>query len=103
MKRNHAFTVAISVSLVSVMGLCQVAAQKALPIAKTLVVNGKRVQTSLVQIDNRLYASVDDLASSLDGSLTSKATTVELSLPIGTRSQDTSTSGAVNGAGTVKG
>jgi hypothetical protein len=71
-------------------------------LTKSFSVNGKPVQTSL-QIDNRTYIALDDLTSSLDGSLTKRATTIDLTVPVGNCSHNAGSSDAVNGAGMVKG
>jgi hypothetical protein len=59
-------------------------------------VNGNRGQV-------RPYVALDDLASSLDGSLTTKATTIDLTVPISNCTQNTSGSYGANGTGVVKG
>jgi hypothetical protein len=103
MKWNQTLAVTASMLLFTTVSPCQPQTTKAAqPVTKTFSVNGKPVQTSLVQIDNRLYVALDDLASSLDGSLTTKATSINLTVPISNNNQNTS-SDAPSGAGTVKG
>jgi hypothetical protein len=104
MKWNQTLAVTASMLLFTTVSPCQPQTTKAAqPVTKTFSVNGKPVQTSLVQIDNRLYVALDDLASSLDGSLTTKATSIDLTVPASNNNQNISSSDAASGTGTVKG
>jgi hypothetical protein len=104
MRWNQTLAVTASMLLFATVSPCQPQTTKAAqPVTKTFSVNGKPVQTSLVQIDNRLYVALDDLASSLDCSLTTKATSIDLTVPASNNNQNISSSDAASGTGTVKG
>jgi|SRR5271157_1876297 len=103
MKWSQGVAVTTWVFVLTAISPCQQAPQRPQPVTKTFSVNGRPVQTSLVQIDNRLYIALEDIASSLDGSLTTKATTIDLTFPISNCDQNASSSYAANAAGTVKG